>query len=90
MHVSVEKRGNVTLRGRKGKYSKLYKKIFDSLPKLSKEEVLVIDLSREAKNGKELYAYTNAVRIKLRKHKESAKFAVSQDTANSRLLIFHR
>jgi hypothetical protein len=90
MRFSVEKRTNITLRGRKGKYSKLYKQIFDNLPTLTKDDVLVIDLSHEAKNAKELYAYTNAVRIKMRKHKESAKFAVSQDTANLRLLIFHR
>jgi hypothetical protein len=90
MRFSVERRGNVTLRGRKGKYSKLYKQIFDSLPTLSKEDVLVIDLAHEAKDARELYAYTNAVRIKLRKHKESSKYAVSQDTANARLLIFHR
>ena len=90
MQVTVEKRSNHTLRGRRGKYSEIYSTIFSSLKTLRKDDILVIDLRDEVKDGKELYAYTNAVRIKMRKHREAAKFAVSQDTANLRLLIFHR
>ena len=90
MKFSVEKRTNVTLRGRRGKYGEIYKKIFSSLKDLKNEAVLVIDLKDEVRDSKELYAYTNAVRIKMRKVKEATRFAVSQDTTNLRLLIFRR